>query len=398
MVNDKPTTLAKQTRAKKEAAKLQKQITDADKKLSRETADLDALKLDLDQCQQFVSELGLDLQTTLVNTTTPSTAPIASSQLSLDFLDPPVSTSNPQDASDTILNTPHTVPASAGPSYTALEDPFFLSHKTLDIPTHFSGGVLMPAYNSRAFLQRPLDKMLQDLEGRLQWPLTIEMDRELHALSEIQSALVSDFPQLNQYAVLVKNVHNTLAVNRLMLDRKTIVQLLMRLVPVTARTSIKIIITSLSHTPAYKKELHKPAHYDTRKKLFLTLPGEVKPDPTANWKNPNKRVSLRAANPSRGHSKPSHTRGHAPRFRTHNRGRARGHRGRGHHHGRASHHKSRSHPQHRSDAHRSRPNRGRLSLCFTCNRPGHQQRDCTQASNRRQNANHTPNTTNTTTT
>lgn len=387
LIKEKPSVLLRQTAIKKDIKLAQKQVDDAAKQLLKEKADLAAMKSDYDQCFNFAKEIGFESDLSV------EIDGIEKQQKSLypTLPDPACQPCYSASTNTTPLAGEKLTPSTNLPKYPIKpmqNDPLLISNDNgLSIDTQFSDGMLMPAFESKAVNQRSLKKMLQDLEGRLQWPITIEMDRELCALSEIQAALVTDHPQLEHYALLVKAIRNQLAANRAMLDRITIVQLEMRLVPMASRVAIKITLSSLSHNKGLKKELYKPAHFETRKKLFMTLQGEVKMDPSSNWKNPNKVISIRAAGPkgaSRGRS------GNFPQGGAGLGGTGYGNsRGRGRGRGRQSRFTARgggynqisSRPRQyfrggRGGQENSRQRAGRLKLCFTCNRPGHQSKDC----------------------
>ena len=166
----------------------------------------------------------------------------------------------------------------------------------MEMDVQYSDGMYIPAFESKAHNQRTLNKMMQELEVRLKWPLTIETDRELYALAEFQATLaLTGNARLEQFAQKVREVKTIIEANKHYLDRLTIVQLELQLIPKASRQAIAITLQSLGRQPAYRKELSKPGHFDTRKVLHMTLPGEVKLDPSANWKNPNKKVSMSVA-------------------------------------------------------------------------------------------------------
>ena len=374
IVKEKPSILLRQAAIKKDIKTAQKQVDDAAKQLLKEKADLDAMTSDYDQCYSFAKDIGFESDLSAYDKT--PDLDLRSLQIDKDISDPLSGTSPPN---PTFLTTSADPPPKIR---TTFQDPLLLSHdNSTSIDTQFSDGMLMPAFQSKAVNQRSLKKMLQDLEGRLHWPITIEMDRELCALSEIQAALVTDHPQLESYALLVKAIRNQLSANRVMLDRITICQLEMRLIPMASRVAIKITLSSFSHNSGLKKELYKPAHFETRAKLFMCLPGEVKPDPSSNWKNPNKTISIKAAQ-----AKGSGGRGaRSPNFGSNQRGRGRGK-------GRLTRQSNRP-PNYAQFSNRPRSairggmggqrniesgkqRASRLKLCFTCNRPGHQNKDC----------------------
>ena len=168
------------------------------------------------------------------------------------------------------------------------------SDSNMDI--QFSDGMYLPAFESKAHNQRTLNKMMQELEVRLKWPLTIETDRELYALAEFQAALaVTGNARLEQFAQKVREIKMVIEANKQYLDRLTIVQLELQLIPKASRQAIAITLQSLGRQPAYRKELAKPGHFETRKLLHQCIPNEVKVDPSENWKNPNKKISMAVA-------------------------------------------------------------------------------------------------------
>ena len=201
-------------------------------------------------------------------------------------------------------NNPRYIPTRVSPTAPSFVDkPNSLSSPTpycsnVDIEVQYSDGMYIPAFESKAHNQRTLHKMMQELEVRLKWPLTIETERELYALSEFQATLaLTANPRLEQFTQKVREVKAVIEANKHYLDRLTIVQLELQLIPKMSRQAIAITLQSLGRQPAYRKELSKPGHFDTRKSLHMTLPGEVKLDPSANWKNPNKKVSMAVARP-----------------------------------------------------------------------------------------------------
>ena len=121
----------------------------------------------------------------------------------------------------------------------------------------------------------------------------------------------------------------------------------------------------------------------------MCLPGEVKPDPSSTWKNPNKVISIRAAQ-GRGathNARVARLPGYNPGYPVSQRGRGRA-RGRGSFRPaqRGQHFVNTTYTS-RSRAPQYKNNRGgnnesskqrasRLKLCFNCSRPGHQSKDC----------------------
>ena len=55
--------------------------------------------------------------------------------------------------------------------------------------------------------------------------------------------------------------------------------------PVTARQTIHLSLVSLKNSPKLRKELHKPALYDSRQKMGLLLRNERKFDISGEWKS-----------------------------------------------------------------------------------------------------------------
>ena len=252
----------------------------------------------------------------------------------------------------------------------------------MEMDVQYSDGMYIPAFESKAHNQRTLHKMMQELEVRLKWPLTIETERELYALSEFQATLaLTANPRLELFAQKVREIKAVIEANKHYLDRLTIVQLELQLIPKMSRQAIAITLQSLGRQPAYRKELSKPGHFDTRKSLHMTLPGEVKLDPSANWKNPNKKVSMAVARPRselrRKMSSP---------FRSAHRGlkgrrfpvlsnRARGHV----FIPKRKMQRPRSNQRHKRDlteVQRGPNDRSKGMTCFNCQRKGHIKRNC----------------------
>ena len=61
--------------------------------------------------------------------------------------------------------------------------------------------------------------------------------------------------------------------------------ILFQLLPVTARQTIHLSLVSLKNSPKLKKELYKPALYDSRQKMGVLLRNEKKLDISNEWKS-----------------------------------------------------------------------------------------------------------------
>ena len=239
----------------------------------------------------------------------------------------------------------------------------------LDTDVQYSDGMYIPAFESKAHNQRTLNKMMQELEVRLKWPLTIETDRELFALAEFQATLaLTGNAKLEPFAQKVREVKTIIEANKQYLDRLTIVQLELQLIPKASRQAIAITLQSLGRQPAYRKELSKPGHFDTRKSLHMTLPGEVKLDPSANWKNPNKKVSMSVAKVGAAKNN-SFSKFKKPKnrpFKQRQNGPMQKRKG-----------FKKTKPQSRQGFQPTRQNNTTQQTCFNCQQKGHIKRNCT---------------------
>lgn len=112
---------------------------------------------------------------------------------------------------------------------------------------------------------------------------SLELDAELSALSELQTAIQPQ-KELQPYADKVLQVKHQCQANRASLNRLTLAKMLARLLPVTARQTLHLSLMSLKDNPRLKKELTKPALYESRSKLGLLLKNEKKFDISAEWK------------------------------------------------------------------------------------------------------------------
>ena len=121
------------------------------------------------------------------------------------------------------------------------------------------------------------------MEQRLLFAPGLELDAELAALSELQSAILSN-KDLIPYGQKVSTIKNQCQANRIHLDRLTLAQLLSKLLPMTARQTIHLSLVSLKNNPKLKKELSKPALWESRKDLGVLLKNERKFDISAEWK------------------------------------------------------------------------------------------------------------------
>ena len=245
---------------------------------------------------------------------------------------------------------------------------------TAELDVQYSDGMYIPAFESKAHNQRTLNKMMQELEVRLKWPLTIETDRELYALAEFQATLaMTGNARLEQFAQKVLEVKTIIESNKHYLDRLTIVQLELQLIPKASRQAISITLQSLGRQPMYRKELSKPGHFETRKSLHMTLPGEVKLDPSANWKNPNKKVSMAVA---KSHQKKQVFKGKPDRFKqTKNRP-----------FGKQKIFKRPLKPfrkQNTAPQHNASQNKPNTATCFNCQQKGHIKRNCPNTASER---------------
>ena len=122
-----------------------------------------------------------------------------------------------------------------------------------------------------------------ELEQRLLFAPALELDAELAALSELQSAIMPN-ADLAPYGQKVAMIKNQCQANRIHLDRLTLAQLLSKLLPMTARQTIHLSLVSLKNNPKLKKELTKPALWESRKDLGVLLKNERKFDISGEWK------------------------------------------------------------------------------------------------------------------
>ena len=110
------------------------------------------------------------------------------------------------------------------------------------------------------------------------------MDAELSALSELQSAILSN-PDLQEYAEKLAAIKHQCQANRACLDRLTLAQVLAKLLPVTARQTINLSLLSLKNNKKLKTELTKPALYESRLRMGILLKNEKKYDISSEWKS-----------------------------------------------------------------------------------------------------------------
>ena len=111
----------------------------------------------------------------------------------------------------------------------------------------------------------------------------LELDAELSALSELQTAIQPQ-KELEPYAAKVLQIKHQCQANRCSLNRLTLAKILARLLPVSARQTLHLSLMSLKDNPRLKKELQKPALYESRAKLGLLLKNERKYDISSEWK------------------------------------------------------------------------------------------------------------------
>lgn len=104
------------------------------------------------------------------------------------------------------------------------------------------------------------------------------------ALSELQSAILTN-PELQDYAEKVTAIKHQCMANRACLDRLTLAQILAKLLPVSARQTINLSLLSLKNNNRLKKEIHKPALYESRVRMGVILKNEKKFDISAEWKS-----------------------------------------------------------------------------------------------------------------
>ena len=126
-------------------------------------------------------------------------------------------------------------------------------------------------------------QFILELEQRLLFAPALELDAELAALSELQSAIQSN-KDLVPYAQKVGTIKNQCQANRVHMDRLTLAQLLSKLLPMTARQTIHLSLVSLKNNLRLKKELNKPALWESRKDLGVLLRNERKFDISNEWK------------------------------------------------------------------------------------------------------------------
>ena len=119
----------------------------------------------------------------------------------------------------------------------------------------------------------------------IQWfKIISELDAELSALSELQSAILSN-PDLQEYAEKLAAIKHQCQANRACLDRLTLAQILAKLLPVSARQTINLSLLSLKNNLSLKKELLKPALYESRVRMGMLLRNEKKFDISSEWKS-----------------------------------------------------------------------------------------------------------------
>ena len=109
------------------------------------------------------------------------------------------------------------------------------------------------------------------------------MDAELSALSELQSAILSN-PELQDYAAKVAEIKHQCQANRACLDRLTLAQVLAKLLPISARQTINLSLLSLKNNGRLKKEINKPALFESRTRMGVLLKNEKKFDISSEWK------------------------------------------------------------------------------------------------------------------
>ena len=117
-----------------------------------------------------------------------------------------------------------------------------------------------------------------------QYIYILELDAELSALSELQSAILSN-PELQNYAEKVAAIKHQCQANRPCLDRLTLAQVLAKLLPVSARQTINLSLLSLKNNKRLKSELLKPALYESRVRMGVLLKHEKKFDISSEWKS-----------------------------------------------------------------------------------------------------------------
>ena len=149
----------------------------------------------------------------------------------------------------------------------------------------------------------------------------MELDAELSALSELQTAIQPQ-KELQAYGEKVLQIKHQCQANRGSLNRLTLAKLLARLLPVAARQTLHLSLMSLKDNPRLKKELNKPALFDSRMKLGLLLKNEKKFDISGEWKG-RESFTLRACRQEEA------KRGRGGRGRGRGGYRGRGQRGRG---------------------------------------------------------------------
>lgn len=145
------------------------------------------------------------------------------------------------------------------------------------------------------------------MEQRLLFAPALELDAELAALSELQSAILSN-KELAPYGQKVTTIKNQCQANRIHLDRLTLAQLLSKLLPMTARQTIHLSLVSLENNLRLKKELSKPALWESRKDLGVLLRNERKFDISNEWKG-RRAFTLKSCKPDNKQQVKGHTSG-----------------------------------------------------------------------------------------
>ena len=197
----------------------------------------------------------------------------------------------------------------------------------------------------------------------------LELDAELAAMSELQSAILPN-KELAQYGQKVSMIKNQCQANRIHLDRMTLAQLLSKLLPMTARQTIHLSLVSLKNNLKLKKELSKPALWESRKDLGVLLKNERKFDISAEWKG-RRAFTLKSCRPETPANRGGRGRG---------RGSHRGGRG-----GYSSRNQNQTHSKGQGNQNQnnqkplsklSRYDLKKQGRCFYCRQKGHLTKDC----------------------